>query len=153
VRTEGLVADGPYRHVRNPLYLGTQLLMIGMGLLTSRLGALVLIGGGLLFHLRLIGREEAALAAAQGEAFRAYAARVPRFIPSLTPRVPPAGRAPDWREGFEGEAFFWVMALAVTTFAITLDPRSLMYISLVGAVLYIAIVAAMRRRAAARPRS
>ena len=151
VRTEGLVADGPYRHVRNPLYLGTQLLMIGMGLLTSRLGALVLIGGGLLFHLRLIGREEAALAAAQGESFRAYAARVPRFLPSLRARAPTVGRAPRWGDGFAGEAFFWVIALAVTTFAITLEPRGLLVISLGGAALYVALTAVLRRRAAARP--
>lgn len=150
VRTEGLVADGPYRYVRNPLYLGTQLLMIGMGFLTSRIGALLLIGGGVIVHLRLIGREEAALAATRGESFRAYVARVPRFLPSLTPRVPPAGRAPDWSEGFEGESFFWVIALAVTTFAITLDPRSLMDISLVGGLLYIALNVVMRGRSAAR---
>ena len=31
LRTEGVVADGPYRHVRNPLYLGNFLLALGMG--------------------------------------------------------------------------------------------------------------------------
>jgi hypothetical protein len=37
LRTEGVVADGPYRHVRNPLYLGNLLLALGMGFTMSRL--------------------------------------------------------------------------------------------------------------------
>ena len=57
LRTEGVVADGPYRHVRNPLYLGNLLLAVGMGLIASRLGFLILVGGHLIFLLRLIGRE------------------------------------------------------------------------------------------------
>ncbi len=48
--------------------------------------AVLLVVVGLLFHLRLSGREEAALDAAQGEAFRAYAARVPRLAWTGTPR-------------------------------------------------------------------
>jgi protein-S-isoprenylcysteine O-methyltransferase Ste14 len=135
VRTEGLVADGPYRHVRNPLYLGTQLLMCGMALATSRLGALLLIVGGLVIHLRLIGREEAALATAQGEPFRAYCARVPRLVPSLTPRVPAAGRTPEWLQGVVGESFMWVIGGALAVFAITLESRALLYTALGGVAL------------------
>src|SRR5262245_54788053 len=33
LRTEGVVADGPYRHLRNPLYFVNLLLAAGMGLL------------------------------------------------------------------------------------------------------------------------
>ena len=35
LHTERLVADGPYRHVRNPLYFGSLLLSIGLGFLAS----------------------------------------------------------------------------------------------------------------------
>jgi len=58
VHSERLVADGPYRYVRNPLYVGTILLTLGLALIASRLGALVMIAGTVVFNLRLIGREE-----------------------------------------------------------------------------------------------
>lgn len=57
VRTEGLTADGPYRHVRNPLYLGTMLLAFGVAVMASRVGWLVLVMLMLLFQYRLILRE------------------------------------------------------------------------------------------------
>lgn len=67
-----LVADGPYRYVRNPLYLGTILLAVGYASMASRLGALVLIVGNVLFAARLIGLEQATLVETQGESYRAY---------------------------------------------------------------------------------
>ena len=150
VHTEGLVADGPFRHVRNPLYLGTQLVMCGMAFAASRLGAAFLVVSGLVFHLRLIGREEAALATAQGEAFRAYCARVPRFLPALAPRVASAGRAPRWGQGIAGEAFMGLFGVAMAIFAITLDSRSLMYGSGGAVILYFVVVGLMKRREATR---
>jgi len=61
LHTEALVADGPYRHVRNPLYLGTFLMSTGLGFLASRSGFVVLDAGAAIRILRLIGREEAEL--------------------------------------------------------------------------------------------
>jgi protein-S-isoprenylcysteine O-methyltransferase Ste14 len=87
LRTEGVVADGPYRHLRNPLYFGNLLLAVGMGLAASRLGMALLLVGHAVLLSRLIGREEAGLLATQGEPYRAYFAAVPRFWPSLRPRV------------------------------------------------------------------
>lgn len=136
VQTGELVADGPYRHVRHPLYFGNQLLMFGVALGVSRLGALVLIVGGFVLHLRLIGREEAGLIAARGDAFRAYCARVPKFIPSLLPRIPAAGRAPRWGEAFLSESFLWTVGIAMVVYAITLRARVLVIASLGGLVIY-----------------
>ena len=90
VHTERLVADGPYRHLRNPLYFGNMLLAVGMAMMASRIGALVIVLGNLLIVLRLIGREEADLAQAQGEGYRAFLAAVPRLWPSAP--APPARR-------------------------------------------------------------
>jgi protein-S-isoprenylcysteine O-methyltransferase Ste14 len=41
VRTERLIADGPFRYTRNPLYLGLLIGVFGAGLLCSRTGWLV----------------------------------------------------------------------------------------------------------------
>ena len=96
LHAEKLVADGPYRHVRNPLYLGGLLLAAGLAMLASRSGAFVIVVGQPLIVLRLIGREEAALMQAQGESYRAFLAAVPRLWPSLRPRIPPGGMQPRW---------------------------------------------------------
>jgi protein-S-isoprenylcysteine O-methyltransferase Ste14 len=40
IQTRSLVADGPYRHVRNPLYFANLLMAIGMGAMASRIGFL-----------------------------------------------------------------------------------------------------------------
>ena len=58
-----LVADGPYRFVRNPLYFGNILLAVGMGLLASRVGFLILVVGMILYDYRLILLEESGIAA------------------------------------------------------------------------------------------
>ena len=44
VRTERLVADGPFRHTRNPLYLGILIGMFGAGVMCNRLGWAAQVG-------------------------------------------------------------------------------------------------------------
>src|SRR3989442_2400166 len=41
VKTESLVADGPYRQVRNPLYFANVVMAIGMGAMMSPTGFFV----------------------------------------------------------------------------------------------------------------
>jgi len=118
-----LVADGPYRRVRNPLYLGTVLLSLGFVPLTSRFGAPVLVVGILTFVDRLIRREEAELLRTQGDAFRAYSDAVPRLLPSLVPRVPCSGDKPLWLRALLGEAMMWGFFAALAGFAWTLSAR------------------------------
>jgi hypothetical protein len=121
VRSEALVADGPYRFVRNPLYLGTLLLGVGLGVAASPLGWAVLVIGLSFEVLRLAVREEGMLRERHGEAFRRYARAVSRFLPSLRPRVPPAGVRPDWRDGWLAEADLWCLAVAMGAAAVTLS--------------------------------
>jgi len=116
---EHLVADGPYRRVRNPLYLGNLFLAVGLGFLASRSGFLVISLGMLLFVYRLILREEMTLLLSQGESYRRYVAAVPRLVPSLRARVPAAGAMPNWLDGFTGEIFMWGCALAMAVFTCT----------------------------------
>jgi hypothetical protein len=150
LRLEGVVADGPYRHVRNPLYLGTVLLGVGFGFLASRAGFFVLALGLTLFTYRLIRREESALLATQGEAYRRFVATVPRFVPSLRPRLPSSGAKPRWGQAFLGEASLWLLALSVAGFAATLNFtvfRMMIAIALAGYAIRLLVAAARKRGA------
>lgn len=138
MHTSHVVADGPYRYLRNPLYLGNILLAIGFGVLASRSGFFILVLGMIGFVYRLILREEGGLRASQGPAYLAYCQAVPRLLPALRPKLPSGGRTPNWKDGLIGEAFMWILALAVVTFAITLDQR-IYFIVLVSAFAVYAI--------------
>ena len=121
VRSETLHADGPYRHVRNPLYLGNVLMAFAMGVIAPALGGALMVIGIPVFCLRLIGREEAALEAEQGERYRAFVRAVPRLWPSLRSRIPAGGGRADWTNGIAAEAYFWSFALGVVGFALSLN--------------------------------
>jgi protein-S-isoprenylcysteine O-methyltransferase Ste14 len=120
LHSDRLVADGPYRHLRNPLYLGTILLALAIGTMASRLGFLVLGAGMWLFTYRLILREEDNLLQSQGESYRRYLEAVPRLLPSLRPRVPAGAARPNWRDGLTGEIFMWGCATGMVAFTATL---------------------------------
>ena len=124
LHTHTVVAEGPYRYVRNPLYLGTNLLAVGYSVMASRLGALLLIASIFAFNYRIILREERELGLAQGEEYARYRRAVPRLFPSFRPRVPGSDRKPDWGAGLLGEMFFWGLALALLVFTITFDLRA-----------------------------
>lgn len=76
-----VVTDGPYRFSRNPIYVGGTLTYLGLAALADSLWVLVLVAP-LLIVLRygVIAREEAYLEAKFGEPYRAYKARVRRWL-------------------------------------------------------------------------
>jgi len=121
--SEALVADGPFRYVRNPLYLANLPMAMGIGVLASHLGFIFLVLANWIFVYRLIFREEDTLRQSQGESYRAYCQTVPRFWPSLRPRVPSGNRSPQWGQAFAGETFVWIFGLAELSIAITLNAR------------------------------
>lgn len=149
LKTAALVADGPYRYVRNPLYLGNVLMGIGMASMCSRVGAVVLIFLMFVFNYRLIFREESELAAANASnaspygasnqssanatTYADYCKAVPRLFPALTPRIASAGSAPNWSAGFKVESWYWGFALSVWSFAAT--ERLLPFFVILGASL------------------
>lgn len=146
--SETLVADGPYRYVRNPLYLANLPLIAGVGLMASRLGWMVMVLGMWLFMIRLILREEDGLRRTQGEPFRAYMNAVPRLWPALTPRVASGRTAPRWAQAIGGEMFTWLIGLAVLTFAITLNFKLAGIVFASSFAVYFLVVPLIKRRAA-----
>jgi protein-S-isoprenylcysteine O-methyltransferase Ste14 len=146
LHTDVVVADGPYRHVRNPLYLGTLVQGAGFGLIASRLGAVLLVSLMSLFVWRLIGREEVELLETQGDRYRAFAAAVPAFLPALRPRLPASGRRPAWSQAFIGEVFAWTLVPAIGSLIVARGP-SLFYALLgIGLTGYALTARAQRRR-------
>ena len=111
----GVVAAGPYRHVRNPLYLGTFAHTFALALLMPPSGAIFCILAVGLFQLRLIAAEESFLAAKLGEPYLAYCAKVPRLWFGISPRVPASATRPNWHKAFLGEIYMWGVVL---TFAV-----------------------------------
>ena len=76
-----LVVDGVYRFVRNPMYLGGVLILVGHALLLDAPNALVIAAGYTLLASRSFSpREERRLADAFGDGWRDYAARTPRGL-------------------------------------------------------------------------
>ena len=120
--SETLVADGPFRYSRNPLYLASLPMAAGIGVLASRSGFIFLVAANWIFIYRLIFREEDSLLKTQGESYRAYCRAVPRFWPALKPRVPSGNLRPDWDQAFVGESFVWLFGLAELLIAATLNP-------------------------------
>ena len=83
-----LVASGPFRYVRNPLYLGNILLWTGFSLAARLLWLTPIVVLLLCFEYHAIVRwEEQLLAARIGEPYVRYMSDVPRWLPSLTTRA------------------------------------------------------------------
>jgi protein-S-isoprenylcysteine O-methyltransferase Ste14 len=79
-RPGALVTTGIFTRTRNPIYVAFALVLIGEFLIFPNwILLLYLIAGVILFHRQVL-REERFLAAAYGSEFRAYAARVPRYL-------------------------------------------------------------------------
>jgi protein-S-isoprenylcysteine O-methyltransferase Ste14 len=109
---DGILKDGPFAHLRNPLYVGTFLHTLALSLLMPRSGAIFTIAAIGLLQLYLIQGEEAFLTAKLGEPYKAYCALVPRLFPALRRKVAATGLTPRWPQAFLGEIYFWGVALS-----------------------------------------
>src|SRR5262249_22575980 len=79
--TTALVVDGIYGRTRNPLYLGTTLVYLGLSVAAGSLWATVLAVPLLwVINVGVIAREERYLERKFGDAYRAYKARVRRWV-------------------------------------------------------------------------
>jgi hypothetical protein len=96
MKAGGVTANGPYRFVRNPLYIGTWLMVAALAVLMPVSGAAAALVLLAIFQLRLILGEEAFLAASLGEPYAAYCKAVPRLFPLLRSKVVAGGQKPSW---------------------------------------------------------
>jgi protein-S-isoprenylcysteine O-methyltransferase Ste14 len=110
LRGDTVVADGPYRYMRNPLYLGTLLNTLALALLMPPSGAVFTVVAVALLLIRMITVEESFLSQRLGAVYEEYAKRVPRIIPALRPRVPAGGARGRWLEAVLAEIYLWGMA-------------------------------------------
>jgi protein-S-isoprenylcysteine O-methyltransferase Ste14 len=81
---QALVARGPYRWVRNPLYISGNALLWGTACVLGSAGLLALafvIAIG--FHLFVVLYEEPRLEQQYGDPYRKYKAHVPRWLPRI----------------------------------------------------------------------
>jgi protein-S-isoprenylcysteine O-methyltransferase Ste14 len=76
------VASGPYRYVRNPMYIGAAAVIAGVGTYL-RSPAVVLLAGGFLlfFHVFVIAYEEPVLRDRFGASYEEYIRTVRRWVP------------------------------------------------------------------------
>jgi protein-S-isoprenylcysteine O-methyltransferase Ste14 len=80
---ERIVERGPYRWVRNPMYLGHLVYFAGLALtLWSWAGLAVFIAHAAWFEVR-VREDEARLAQLFGDTYRDYCRRVKRWIPGV----------------------------------------------------------------------
>jgi len=84
------VASGPYRYVRNPMYVGALAVLLGSGLASDSPSILLLaLLFGLLMHGFVVLYEEPALDRRFGASYRDFTAQVNRWWPRA-PRARPA---------------------------------------------------------------
>ena len=78
------VAEGPYAFVRNPMYIGGLILLIGFGLYLTSISILILsIVLISFFHLFVVFVEEPALERSFGKSYSEYKKKINRWIPKM----------------------------------------------------------------------
>ncbi len=92
----GVMAAGPYRYVRNPLYIGGWFMMLAISLLMPPTGALFTVVMVTVYYFYTIRGEEAFLLGQLGEPYREYLRAVPRIIPRMRSSLPQSAAQPHW---------------------------------------------------------
>lgn len=95
-KNERLTVSGPFAHVRNPLYLGSLVAGLGLGVATAvPFLTLAVLAVFVVWYLPVVAEEESHLRAIL-PGYREYEARVPRLVPALKPAYAAKTRY-DWK--------------------------------------------------------
>lgn len=85
VYADDLVTGGVYAHVRNPMYIGNFLIIVGMGMMYGSMWIYALVIPFFAFvYLSIVVTEEDYLKKRFGQGFEAYCKKVNRFIPNFS---------------------------------------------------------------------
>ena len=84
-KNERLATSGPYAHTRNPLYFGSFLIAAGFAIAAHWALLLLVVAFFVLIYAPTMHRERANIAGRFPDAYEAYAANVPAFVPRPTP--------------------------------------------------------------------
>lgn len=121
-KTEHLATGGPYAHTRNPLYLGSLLVGLGVAVAAASVwAALVAVLYFAAFYPSVIREEGAFLRAKFGPAYEEWARVVPVFLPRLWPAGPRASRF-RWERVRRNRE--WRTAIAIPILAVALFARA-----------------------------
>lgn len=108
VGATNLITDGPFGHVRNPLYVGNILMYVGCGVMSNALVPwlqIAALGWFVIQYHLIVSREEEHLRQTFGEEYTRYVQNVPRFIPRMTRYSGEHSfhRGPDFSRGIRSE--------------------------------------------------
>lgn len=85
VKNERLATTGPYAHTRNPLYFGSFLIAVGFALAAHWVLVIAVVALFLVIYRPTMQYERAKIRGRFPEAYAAWEANVPAFVPRLTP--------------------------------------------------------------------
>ena len=121
-KTQYLATGGPYAYTRNPLYLGSVLVGLGVAVASWRLEAAVVAGLYFVaFYPAVIYEESTFLRGKFGAEYDEWARFVPIFLPRLNPAGPNRSRFQWERVDHNRE---WRTAAAIPLMALALYARA-----------------------------
>jgi len=106
-----MTTGGPYRIIRNPLYLGSFLIGIGFCIVAGSMWIWIfMIAYFLLCYIPVIRFEEGILREKFGASFTSYAAAVPALYPSLLP-YPQSSTSFSWQQVYRNKEYNAVIGI------------------------------------------
>jgi protein-S-isoprenylcysteine O-methyltransferase Ste14 len=121
---ESLAVSGPYALTRNPLYLGSSFIGVGLALAGGHwVWPAAFVAFFAAVYMPTMKREAGELSELFGSRYAEYAARVPPFLPRLTPYRPKSTQSDVFQWGRYLRYREWEAALGVTAAFVVLALR------------------------------
>ena len=109
-----LASNGPYAVVRNPMYLGRYLLILGTIVITGRPVLMVIFSIVYYFYMiNRVDREEKVLEEIFKDDYKVYCQQVPRFLPAWHDIKNTNLRGFEWKLFFENHAHLNLLAMSI----------------------------------------